>query len=113
MSQDRPAPPIPARPGSAPRSRGVHHLLATSTSRYHRNRCLDALRNGGYDITALESPADIAARARHVRDIWTGDCTGNLRSAPGRHVARTGDRLPLAADVLQRNRATGRKSVAT
>ncbi|MGW1727005.1 hypothetical protein ACWCQK_29300 [Streptomyces sp. NPDC002306] len=55
--------------------RRIHRLLATSTSRYNRNRCLDALKNWGYDITALESPADVAARVRYVRDVWTGGCT--------------------------------------
>ncbi|MGQ4348031.1 hypothetical protein [Streptomyces sp. SAS_275] len=55
--------------------RRVHRLLATSTDRYNRNCCLDALKNWGYDAAALESPADLAARARYVRDVWTGGCT--------------------------------------
>lgn len=57
------------------RGRRVHGLLATSTNRYDRNRCLDALKNWGYDIAALESPADIAARAGYVRALWTGGCS--------------------------------------
>ncbi|QIY64326.1 hypothetical protein HEP85_25315 [Streptomyces sp. RPA4-2] len=55
--------------------RRIHRLLATSTNRYNRNRCLDALKNWGYDIAAVESPADVAARVRYVRDVWTGGCT--------------------------------------
>ncbi|MFG2317952.1 hypothetical protein [Streptomyces tendae] len=53
--------------------RRVHRLLATSTNRYNRSRCLDALKNWGCDATALETTADIAARTRHIHgDDWAG-----------------------------------------
>lgn len=55
--------------------RRVHRLLADSANRYNRSRCLDALKNWGYDTTALETAADIAARTRHARDgDWAGGC---------------------------------------
>ncbi|MER6955660.1 hypothetical protein [Streptomyces sp. NPDC000618] len=57
----------------------VHRLLADSTNRYSRSRCLDALKNWGYDTTALESAADVAARTRHVRG---GDWTGGYMDEP-------------------------------
>lgn len=49
-------------------------LLTTSTSRYNRNRALDALRIWGHNTAALETPADTAARNRRPcgADPWAG-----------------------------------------
>ncbi|MFI0965033.1 hypothetical protein ACH4S8_27095 [Streptomyces sp. NPDC021080] len=51
-------------------------LLLASTDRYNRSRCLDALKNWGHDVTALETADDVRARKRDVRaGEWTGGCT--------------------------------------
>ncbi|MFE6177058.1 hypothetical protein [Streptomyces sp. NPDC056464] len=55
--------------------RHAHHLLATSTNRYHRSRSLDVLRVWGHDTTALETTADIASRDHVGEGIWAGGCT--------------------------------------
>lgn len=59
--------------------RHVRRLLTDSTDRYSRSRCLDALRNWGYETTALETAADIAARTQHLRG---GDWTGGFMDEP-------------------------------
>ncbi|MEU1694245.1 hypothetical protein [Streptomyces hirsutus] len=59
--------------------RRVRRLLATSTNRYDRSRCLAALKNWGCDTTALETTADIAERTRHVRG---GDWAGGYMDEP-------------------------------
>lgn len=56
--------------------RHVRRLLATQTNPCIRILCLDALKNWGYDTTALETTADTAARIRRARGgDWSGGCT--------------------------------------
>jgi hypothetical protein len=64
--------------------------------------CLDALKNWGYDIAVLESPADVAARVRYVRDVGPVAVRRNLRSDSGGSLVSTGDCLPLAAGCRRR-----------
>ncbi|NBM20684.1 hypothetical protein GUY61_35195 [Streptomyces sp. GC420] len=60
----------------------AQRLLTDSTSRYNRSRCLDALKNWGFDTTALENADDTAARERYARlkaereSGWAADGTG-------------------------------------
>jgi hypothetical protein len=47
--------------------RRVQRLLADSTNRYNRSRCLDALLSWGFDTTELENADDVAFREHCAR----------------------------------------------